>query len=361
MKKNITIITLLSILFLSGCQEKQKSNMNQATPPKAIPAPIMRLKQTSVYQSYEYPARVKSINEAIVVSKVSGTLLKKSFIEGSFVKEGDELFRVDSRKYQANYDKAKAQVEIAKANLKNLEQNKKRIEALFLDKAVSEQERDNAIANYEVALAQLEAANALLNDASIDLDYTSIKAPISGFVGKKMVDIGNYVTPQMQLVKITQLDPIYVEFSIPDSELEKIRSLEEMVVKTKLDNGVELIGKIEFFDKTIDEKSGTIFVRAQFENKDFKLIPGAFIRVKLESKRSKEKLLIPQKAVIQSPNGTFVYIVEDNISKIRPVELGEIFGNNFEIKAGLEIDSKIIVDNIAKISPNIPIIPIEGK
>ncbi len=362
MRSRFFVASAVLGLFLVGCSGEQKAQQGQQQQaPQAVPVPALTVKSTPINLSYEYPARLKSVEQAQVVAKVNGTLLKKSYTEGAFVKEGALLFKIDPKKYQATYDKAKANLGVAEAALKNAERSKNRVESLYKDKAVSEQERDSVISNYEIALAQVEASRAVLNDAQIDLDYTSVTAPIGGMAGQKLIDAGNYIGAQTILTTITKLDPIYAEFSIPDSDLAKAKSVEGGVAKIILENGKEFTGKVNFFDSVIDDKSGTIALRAEFKNSNNELIPGQFGRIRLENSSSEPLILVPQKAVMQSPQGSSVYIVENGIAEIRLVVLGETIAKGWVIKSGLKDGDIVIVDNITKVRPKSPVKPMEGK
>lgn len=353
-------------LLLGGCMgEEEKQGPQQAQQRPAAPAPFVSVQKKVMELTYEYPARVKSSGQVDVMARVPGTLLKKHFTEGEFVKKGTLLYTIDPREYKALADKARAQVAVAEATLKNARRNNDRVQSLFKEKAVSEQERDDALSTFEVASAQLNAAKSELNDVLIDLDYTSVEAPISGITGKKIQDVGDLVgssSANGHLVTVTQLDPVYVEFSIPDSEIEKVRKVvEEGDAQVLFENNraYSLKGKIDFMDSLINEESGTIAMRATFPNPEREVLPGQFVRIKLTGASERELFSIPQKAVMQSPQGSFVYVIKEGKATINPVKLGITQGTMWLIEGGLEDGMQVIVDNLMKIRPNAPVKPMD--
>lgn len=368
LKMGVLCGTLCAAFLLTGCMgESEKQEQPQAQQRPAAPAPFIPVEKKRLNLAYEYPARIVSSAQVAVMARVRGTLMTKNFTEGEFVKKGSVLFKIDPRKYQALVDKANAQVAVAEATLKNAERNHKRVQALFREKAVSEQERDNALSEYEVAKAQLLAAKAQVNDALIDLDYTSVEAPISGIAGKKMQDVGDLVgnsATDSHLVTITRLDPVYVEFSIPDMEIDKVRQITEQGearIVFEENRKYAHKGKVDFFDVVTDQGSSTVALRATFENPDRELSPGRFVRIVLEGVSEEALVSIPQKAVMQSPQGPFVYVIKEGKATFNPVQLGDTQGTMWVIKGGLENGQQVIIDNLMKIRPNAPVQPVSTE
>lgn len=363
--KSFGVLLVAAALSLNAiaADDSKPAEQKQQAAPRAMPAPVMTVAPRIVSLSYEYPARLQSVRQVDVIARVKGTLLTQNFTEGEKVEKGMELFKIDPEKYQAIADKARAQVSVAEATLKNAERSHKRVQALYKDKAVSEQERDSALSTFEVAQAQLKAAKADLNDVLIDLGYTSVKAPISGIAGKKQQDVGDLVgsaEDNSWLVSITQLDPIYAEFSIPDTEAGKIKPLSERL-KAQLifENQTRYVdeGELDFFDVNINPESGTVALRAIFPNPHQQLLPGGFMRIELKGESTEPLVVIPQKAVMQSPQASFVYVVQDGKATVRPVQLGDTMGAEWIIRGGLNAGDQIIVDNLMKIRPNTPVQP----
>ncbi|GAB4538302.1 MAG: efflux RND transporter periplasmic adaptor subunit [Thermodesulfovibrionia bacterium] len=372
MRKKGLIIFLLMQLFISytkidaqeGAQKMGALTVNiyKIQPPKNISFEL------------QYPARIKSISRVTVVARVSGILKEIFFKEGQYVKRDAPLFKIEPERYQAEYDNAKAQLDQAIAELNRAERDWQRIKASFEERLVSEQQRDAALSAYEQAKALVEAAKARLKDASLNLQYTDVKAPLSGITGTKLVDIGNLVNPNTALVTITEIDPVYVEFSIPDTDLMRLkaeglrfqasgdRDIEGSGLKKLQPSAYLMIenrpykhkGNIDFIDSAIDEKTSSVNARAVFPNPERQLYPGEFVRIVIRGLK-REALVVPQKAVLQSPTGPFVYVVENGRAIPRNIKLGERAGEDFIVEEGLKSGELVIVDNLMKLRPEMPV------
>jgi membrane fusion protein (multidrug efflux system) len=217
----------------------------------------------------------------------------------------------------------------------------------------------------ESSSAEVKAAQARLETAKIDLGYTKIHAPISGIVSQKEMDLGNLVTHGTSLVSITQTDPIYAKFSIPDTDISKIRQALKTDHKTqqqKIDIDVSLNldqfdvdGKVDYIAPVIDPKTSSVQARAVFSNTDNTLMPGGFGRITFQGLNYSNAILIPQKSVLQNPQGTIIFIVEEGKVAIRPVKLGDSVGENYLVEAPLRPGDKIIVNNFFRIKPGVPV------
>lgn len=311
-----------------------------------------------------YPGRTKSISRVNVVARVGGILKEKFFKEGQFVNKDDLLFKIEPDIYQAEYDSLKAQVEQAVAELNRAERDWLRIKASYEDGVASEQQRDAALSAYEQAKAMLEASKARLKQAEINLKYTDVRAPISGIAGARLVDAGNMVNPGTVLVTITGIEPIYVEFSIPDTDLHKLsraavqQSSKIKSLKAKLlvdDRPYIHTGHIDFIDSVIDEKTSSVNARAVFPNPQGELMPGQFVRIKLSGLQTKKAITVPQKAVLQTPLGTSVYVVQDGKAVIKNIKLGDKAGEDFIVEEGLKPGDMVIIDNLMKLRPEMQV------
>jgi len=309
----------------------------------------------------EYPARLKSIRSATVVSRVSGVLQKKFFTEGSYVKKGTLLYRIEPDIYAALVRERKADLALQESVLTKTRRDWERAQSLYKDKAISLKEYDAALSSYETATAEVNAAKAKLASARVDLNYTDVRAPISGIAGMKTTDLGNVVNPGTPLVDITQTDPIHAEFSIPDVDFIKAQeahengrwgaSLQKKLTATLALKGLSSTGSIDYVAPVISEKTGSIQARAIFENKSGALVPGAFGRVKVEGIMRKGAITVPQKAVLQNPLGTIVFVVDDGKAAVRPVSLGDTSGENFIVNKGLNAGDTVIVNNFFRVRP----------
>ncbi len=371
---------LTLILIFSACSKNPEGA--KQSPPSLPPLDVTVYEIPSaktVPVEVQYPARTKSISMVTVVARVSGILKEKYFVEGQFVNKDDLLFKIEPDTYQAEYDSAKAQLEQAVAEFNRAERDWQRIKASYEDRLVSEQQRDAALSAYEKAKALVEAARARLKQAELNLRYTDVKAPVSGIAGTRLVDLGNMVNPGTALVTITEVNPIYAEFSIPDSDLIRLKAVTKAGVKDK-DKGFSIFssdfvrslslslypstlsdrpyrhsGKIDFIDSVIDEKTSSLKARAVFPNPDRVILPNQFVRIVIKGIQRRNAIVVPQKAVLQGPSGSFVYIVENGKAIVRNIKLGERVGDNFVVEDGLKPGDLVIVDNLMRIRPEMPV------
>ncbi|MDR2100656.1 MAG: efflux RND transporter periplasmic adaptor subunit [Campylobacteraceae bacterium] len=362
------IAAVICLLFITGCEKGAGAGQNAAGERQMPPLPVntFTVHKRDISVNLEYPARIKSVQQVQVVARVPGTLEKKFFKEGSFVKEGTLLYQIDPAKYQAAYDVAKAQVSVADASFKQAERNWQRSEKLYEKNAISQREYEQALSAYETSKAQVEAANAALNNAKVDVAYTQIRATASGSIGQNMQDLGSYVGTSASnsvLAIITQTNPVYAEFSLPDIELLKKRytlargdwkSITNAKLPVKLftpaGESYEKLGTFDFLDNLVDPQTATIKARATFNNKDGVLIPGLFVRVSLEGLIQKDVFVVPQKAILQDAMGTYVFIAKGNKASKVYVDVDNTIANSeIIVKSGLNEGDEVIIDNLTKI------------
>lgn len=357
------VASALSMLLLPSFL--QADDAKKATPPK-MPTPKADVYVVPAAQNVavnlKYPAQVESFQDVGVVSRVLGVLEKKHFTEGQKVKKGDLLYEIEDDIYKAKVDAAKASVEVSKAALENASRNWKRIKELYRKKAVSAQTKDDALSSYEQALASLSLQKAQLHQAQIDLNYTKVKAPISGTTGLKKVDIGDLVSsnPPTELLDITQNETVYASFSMPLSDYMNIKNgiwlmPEDKKIKVNLEideKNTDISGVIDFMDVNVNQNTATVKIRAAINNRDGYLMPGSFVRVMLHGITEKNVLTIPQKAVVQNPLGTIVMVAKDGVVGVKPVNLAKESGDKFIIRTGpLQSGDKVIVNNFFRLKP----------
>lgn len=367
-----TIFIMVSII-LSGCFEKEEEKKGAAAQ-QQMPAPTVstiQVQASDVPVKLEYPARVKSVNQVQITAKVAGTLQKKFFKEGTFVKQGDLLYTIDDARYAAAVSAAKAQVSVAEANLDEATKTYNRMKNLLKSQSISQSENDTATSTYLSAKANLAAAKADVKSAEVDYNYTKITAPISGIIGLSGQDLGSYVgttTDNTLLTTITQVDPVYVEFSLPDIELLKKRYIVKdstwnniakanlpVSIKTTDGTSYEQKGTLDYLDTIVDATTSTIKARATFPNADNILIPGLFVHITIEGLVQKDTVTIPQIALLQDATGTFVYSVAEGKVTKKPVVTGIAVGDKFIIESGLNNGDVIITSHINKIRPGMPV------
>jgi len=352
------------------------SAAEQAKKPQVMPVNVTTASQQDVEIYSDYSARTQAAQQVDVYARVNGILEKKYFTEGQKVKAGQVLYKIDDRKYKALVIKAKAQVSVAEANLNQAQREYDRVKGLYKNKAVSAQEVDTALSTLELAKANLLGQKAALNETQIDLDYTQVRAEISGVAGIKKQDIGSLVgstADNSQLTSITQLDKINVTFAIPDADyIQQQKAIKSGAVtalpedKWKadiIDSNDEVIasGKVDYVDSRIDTSTGSIQARAVFDNNDGNLIPGEFVRLRVTNAIRKNVFVIPQKAVLQMGSQAFVYKVKDGIADLSPVKLAGEKEHNWLVSSGLSNGDQIVKDNLIKLRPKTPVSIVPAK
>ncbi|MBE0494311.1 MAG: efflux RND transporter periplasmic adaptor subunit [Thiomicrospira sp.] len=318
--------------------------------------------------SYSYPARVQSASQIQIHARVNGLLLKQHYQDGDEVKAGALLYSIDPKPYQATVNRAKAQVLMEQAKLRQAEREKKRVEGLYREKAVSEQERDQATSAYELAQAGLVGAQAALQEAQLNLDYTQVTAPTQGLTGQRIHSVGDLVGRDYgatHLTNITQLNPIEVHFSMVEKEfVERATQIQQGQLRYQNGSsptisvthlGETLKGQLDFSGHQVESKTGSVKLRARFDNPNKTLLPGAFVHVTLGGIEALNVIQIPQKAVLQIGTQSFVYVVKDDKAELVPVGLQTQVGNSWLIKQGLNPGDQLITNNLVKLRPNTPV------
>lgn len=306
--------------------------------------------------TYEYAGRTAGSREVEIRARVSGILMKRAYTEGAAVKEGDLLFEIDSAPFNATLAQTRARF-VQAAN------DWKRAQKLLKEKALSPREYDEAQATYAQLKAEIDTAN-------INLGYTKVTAPISGVTSKEGLSEGSLITADTSLLtRLTQMDPLYVNFAAPDAENMKQRqdvangklSLpEDGILKAEIRFGDGSVynheGTINFTDSLIDEQTGTIRTRAIVPNPENTLLPGQFVRVIVKGFVRKNTIAIPDKAILQGPQGMFVYVVDaTGKAAIKPVTPGDLSDGMRIIESGLAVGDVVITENMIKVRPGAPV------
>jgi len=360
------------ILVFSGCERPKAAGMEK--PPEG-PVPVT----TSEVKTGNFPAllqatgQTQAFNTVQVFARVNGYLQKRSYIEGSEVKKGDTLFVIDPSDLQNSLASAKAAYELASANYTNAKAVLNRIKPLADANAASQQDLDTATANERNTAAALSAAKASLEQAKLNLSYTTVTAPISGFVDKSKIDVGTYIAAGANglLTTLYQTDPMYVNFTFTENEkLARQNAITsgrlvppkdgKYEIELTLSDGTALSrkGSINFIAPFVDSTTGNITYRALIDNSDHKLLPGQFVQVKVKGMEWKNALYVPQKTLLTGPKGKFVYAIEaNNTVSPRPVIPGEWVGENILIESGIHAGDKIAADALPKLKPGAEIIP----
>jgi len=365
---SLPFIALFS-LVLAACDDGNQQQQQAGGPPEAG---FITVEPQAFTLTTELPGRTTPYQVAEIRPQVNGIIEERLFEEGQEVNAGDALYRIDDSLYQAQVESAKADLARAQATLKSVRLRAQRFERLLEMKAVSQQEYDEAQAALGENQAQVAAARAAVDSARINLDYTTIEAPISGRIGRSSVTAGALVTASQAqaLATIRQLDPIYVDLTQSARELRQLRvamesgQLEQVGedkarVTLVLEDGTEYgqNGTLQFSEYAVDESTGSITLRALFPNPDGDLLPGLFVRAKLPQGQRDNAILVPQKAVTRDPQGTASALVigDNNTVEKRQVETVRTVGNRWLIGDGLAAGDKLIVDGLQKIGPGMPV------
>ena len=363
---------LAAFLILCSCNEDKKASA-EADKPTAISVDAVQVEPQNIPLSFEFSARAQGYKETQVRARVGGILLKKNYIEGAEVKEGDVLFEIDPNEYRAKLNNAKANLAKAQAQLHRAETEWDRIEKLFKQRVVSEKSRDDALAELESQKAAVLMAESEVETAQLNFDYTKVTAPISGVTGMEEQSVGSLISATGLLTTITQLDPIYVIFSASESEMMSLANMvrsglvknpenkSEVIAKVKFSNDVfyPLDGEINFINSGIDEGTGTIKLRAVFPNPKRQLKPGQFLRLVMEGLTRINALVVPQESIMQGGNGSYLYIVNDkNMVEAVNVQTGLMTKEGgWIIDGGLKAGDKVIISNLMKIRPGMTVEP----
>lgn len=369
----ILIATLGALSILAGCQDEQAPQGGFAFPPP--PVSVLTVKAEDVPITNDLPGRIAATRTAEVRPRASGIVVERVFEQGSQVKEGDVLYRIDPAPFQVQVDSAEATLRRAKAVQAQAKNDTARQEQLKKSNVASVQAYDDAIAKLAQADADVAIAEAGLATARLNLEYTAVKAPISGRIGRALITEGALVSSNgtENLATIQQLDPVYADFTQPATDLIRLRKAlqdgdlmadnNSADVKLVLDDGSAYPhpGKLLFSEAAVDESTGQVTLRGEFPNPDGDLLPGMYVRVQIEQGIEKGAVLVPQQAVQRDSAGNaLVYVVSaDNKAGARPVRVGRAAGTRWVITDGLQDGEKIIVEGFQKVQPGGEVVPSE--
>jgi multidrug efflux system membrane fusion protein len=293
-----------------------------------------------------------------VQPQVSGRITKIHFADGAEVRPGDPLFTIDPRPYQAQHDAAEATLAQSRAALSLAKTELARADELIKTKAVSQQEYDTRRSAVEVAEAQVRQGEAAVESAHLNLEYTSIRSPIEGRTGHRLVDIGNVVTANSApLLTIQRLDPIYVDFTVTQSDLTDVqRNMARAALKVEVrlpdDSEQPASGQLTFLDNAVQQETGTVALRATIPKADHRFWPGRLVKVRLILRTLPSAVLIPAVAPQVSGKGPFVFVVtKDSTAELRPVTLGDRQGDLVVISRGLEVGERVVVTGQIAVTP----------
>lgn len=360
-RKQLAVIILLIIIvpiiynktsgFIIGVLQKQAMRM-----PKEVVVDNPHMEQVNV--SAESTGRVEAQYSIDVIARVSGFLLKKYFKEGDFVKKGQLLFQIDPREYQLSVNNSRAAVNQYQALYTNAQQEWHRANALVKEDLISRSDVDSSLAARNQNRALLDSANQQLELAKVNLSYTSIRSPIDGRIGKVNITEGNYVTATSgSLVNVASVSPVYVSFSLKGDDFVKLLKasdkFKDVEVKVQFGDGswYDKVGTVNFVDNKIDKDSGSIQMRATFDNEKGWLVPGAYMKVKLTAPKTVEFMTVPQAcAKGDAMSGYYVWAVQDNKAVRKDIKVSDDINNNWIVEDGLNKSDVIVVSGIQNVA-----------
>lgn len=361
--------TLSATLLLAACSGKEQAPAGPpggAMPP--LPVTALEMQPTRVETSVEAVAQTEGAREVEVRARVGGILEKRVFEEGSPVKAGQALYQIDRAPLETAVAQARAQLAEAKARVEQTQREAARLKGLLAQQAISQREYDTASSDNNVAVATVQAAQAALRQAELNLSYATVTAPVGGITGRSVVSEGTLLATGggTLLTTVVQVNPMWVRFSIPEGELNA--AMPEGRFKPQAIRGVELVlpdgssypvrGKLNFAASQIDPKLGTLQLRGEFANPEGRLLPGQFVRARLITGEQSGVFKVPQAAVVQTDKGPIVMTVgADNKVEPRPVKTGQWSGADWVVLGGLKAGDKVIIDNLMKARPGTTVAP----
>lgn len=352
------------VLMLTSCKEEKK-------PAFAPVVGVVRVKTESIPLEFESAGKIYGALDIQVRAQVGGILKERRFVEGQYVNKGESLFLIDPLPYQAALSRAEGNLAQAESEQRRTDRDFKRMAKLFKSGAVSRKEYDDSLSAVERATANLKVAQAELQTAKINLEYTDVKAPISGFVRRESQTIGNLVSVAGEsslLTSMVQIDPVKVQFSVAGSFWRQIRSLkgeseqsimDSLQVHVLMPDGTTHpdLGKIIFVDNTEDPQTSTITIKAEIPNSEHKLMPGQFVRVRVTG-RGYQRPVIPNSCILASPNENIVYVIDaENNASIRPVDV-KLMENNCVVIKGLKDGEVVVSEGLIKVRDKAKVTPV---
>ena len=368
MKKNIIILVLIviaALLFRYGFSVYDRVMQTKAMRNKKAPeVTVADIQEAEIIRSFEAPGRVVSKYQVNVMARIAGYLQKSYFKEGDFVKAGQTLFQIEPQEFSNASNVAKADVENTRAQLVYAEKQLARAKELVAKDYIAKSQYDNLLAQRDALRAQLASAQARYNDSNRNLGYTHVKAPVDGRIGIITVTLGNYVSPSSgALTTINSTNPIYVTFPLDSADFDALSMADgsnNINRKTEIyfSNGQKypLNGVQDFHDNKIDQTTGTVTMRATFQNPNNQLLHGEFVTVKLYSNNPVKTPVVPQTAVQENQAGKYVYKIDDKgLPQLTYIKIGAQNGTSWIVNEGLKAGDRVVIDGIQKVVPGQPV------
>ncbi len=367
---------LVLLLGLFGCNRHDGSDLQSGQRQPDLAVIFVEPKEVPV--TFEFVAQVRSSRQVNIHSRVSGFLEKRVYTEGSLVKEGETLFLMDQKPLRAQLDRASAALARERAAFDVARQNLERVKPLAAANALSAKDLDDAVGRFQSTAAAVEQAKAAVEQAQLNLSYTVITTPVTGIAGAAEQADGTYLNPaNSELTTVAVISPVYVNFSISENDRLRFRKQIADNLLIEPDDGnyvVEVVladgsiyphtGKVTFADPSFDPDTGTFLVRATVENPDGLLRPNQYAHVRIKGAVRPHAILVPQRAVMQSSKGHFVWVVDkEDKAEMRPVVVGEWQDTDWFIYEGLRAGDRVAVEGVLGLHPGMPVKvhPMAGK
>jgi multidrug efflux system membrane fusion protein len=358
-------VAALTALTIGGIYHRPSKAGTQPAAPQATPVPVATIAESNVSLWDEFSGRLEAVERVDVRSRVAGAIKSVHFTEGALVKRDDLLVTIDPDPYAAEVDRAQAQVVAAQARLSYSKSEHQRAQRLWAESAIAQRELDERVNAEQEADANLRAAQAARQSARLNLDYTQVRAPVSGRVGKLEITVGNLVAAgpgAPVLTTLVSVNPIYASFDADEHVV--LRALKEgkrdvpVEAETVTNGGTQLRGRLQLIDNQVNTRSGTVRVRAVFDNKDGSLIPGQFVKLRMGRAKDEQAVLVSERAVGTDQNKRFVMVVgEDNKAAYREVTLGGTANGQRIVLSGLKPGERIIVNGLQRVRPGMLVAP----
>jgi membrane fusion protein (multidrug efflux system) len=363
-------LVLVLAILLAACGQKAPEGGHGGGPGGGMPPAVVAVEEIqpkTLPVEFEFPAQTAGSREVEVRPRVAGILLKRNYEEGAHVRAGQSLFSIDPVTYEAAVSRAEADVAAAEARQNAARRNAARMKPLFEAKAASQKDYDDAVSADEVAAAELKSARARLTDARLNLSYTKVEAPVSGISSRSLKSEGTLLSgPEVLLTTVSQVDPIYVNFGLSEAEQARMRQEAasgkltlpkdgrfEVAIRFEDGRMYSRTGKLAFTDVRVNTTTGTSDARAELPNPAGEVRPGQFVRVIQKGAQRPDAITVPQRAVMEGPQGKMVYLLgPDNKAVPKPVSVGEWAAKNeWIVTSGLQPGDKVIVEGLMKVYP----------
>jgi membrane fusion protein (multidrug efflux system) len=356
------LFSVLLVFFIAACSPGgAQDKKGAAAPPDALAVTTVEMAPRSVPVSFEAVGRTEGSREVQVRARVSGILERQLYNEGDSVAAGAPLFRIERAPFEIELAQARGALQQELAREELAKQESERLKGLADRRAISQKEADQASSAARQSAAAVQVAQARVRQAELNLSYTNVTAPIGGVTGRALQSIGSLVSPNNDsalLTTLTRGDPIWVRFSLSEAEYAHVRGIDGKTIEVRIEladgKPYPASGKLNFAGSTVDSATGTVQMRAELPNPKLALLPGQYVRVRVVA-GTRQAFVVPQTAVMQNETGRFVWVSDGGKATQRPIRAGSWLGNDWVVLDGLKSGDQVIVDNLVRLRPGVPV------